>query len=368
MREIRPIKILFCIDKLARGGTELQLINLINRLDRKRYEPHLFTLRDFDFTAFAVNCPHMAMEIPRLASPQGIKSTFRLSRWIRKQRFDVVQGFFQDATIVGGLAARLAGTPIRIASFRDMGFWRSKDLHGLMKFTYGMMTGFIANSDVVMKSFVEEFGLDPEKFSVIYNGVDVEALPWVDQAGPTRHVGIVGNLNRRVKRTDVFINAAGLLSSEFPDITWHILGEGELRPEYEALAAKRGLGDRMVFAGSVDDVPGYLEKIQIAVIASDSEGLSNALLEYLFKGCATVATSVGGNPELVRDRETGLLVPPDDPVKMAEALKELFQRDDLRRELARNARSFADKNFSWDKCIAAHERLYRSSRPDTTTG
>ena len=351
-------KILYCIDNLACGGTELQLVNLINRLDRSRLEPHLLTLRKYDVEAFPVTCPHLVKDIPRIFSPSGIASVLSLAAWLRKNRIDAVQTFFQDATIVGGLAARLAGVPIRFASFRDMGFWRTGRHEWLLKNVYRMMTGYVANSDVVIDYFTKEFGLSVGKFTKIYNGADVTALPWVEHQGPASHVAIVGNLNRRVKRTDLFIKAAGILSPEFPEISWHVLGEGHYRAEYEELADSLGLGGRIVFAGNVDNVPAYLEQIQIGVNSSDSEGLSNALLEYMFKGCAVVATAVGGNSELVRDQETGLLVPPDDPEKLAAALRELIEKNELRGALAHNARLYAEETFSWEKCLAAHENLY----------
>lgn len=358
-----PLKILFCIDALVRGGTELQLTGLIDRLDRTRFQPHLLTIRPSPPELTPRNCPHLAWNVPRLVSPGGIRAAWRLGRWLRHEDFQIVQTFFQDSTLLGGVAARFAGVPTRLACFRDLGFWRTRSQALLLHRVYPLMTGYLCNSRVVQDNFVEHDGLPPDAFQVIHNGIDVQAMPWVDHQGPTRHVGIVGNLTRQVKRTDLFIRAAGLVAGQpgAADVTWHIIGDGQLRGEYEALADKVGIARNTVFTGRIDDVPGYLEKLQVGVMCSDSEGFSNGILEYQLKGCACVATAVGGNTEAVQHEKTGLLVPPDDPEALAEALHRMIADVPLRRRLATQARAVAEADFNWEKCVAEHEAYYLAS-------
>lgn len=356
-------KILYCIDALARGGTELQLTGLVDRLDRDRYEPFLCTLRPSPPELAPDRCRLLALDVPRLLTPAGMLAIGRFSRWLKAHQIDIVQTFFQDSTIFAGTAARLAGVPVRLACFRDLGFWRTKGQEILLRQVHPLMTGFLANSQGVKEHFVEHDRIAPNKIQVIHNGVDVGRLPFVDHAGPTLNIGIVGNLNRRVKRTDLFIKAAGLVAAEHPGVSWHILGDGVFRDEYEALAQSVGLGDRVHFLGRVADVPAYMADLQIGVICSDSEGFSNALLEYMFTGCAVAATSVGGNKEALIHGETGLLVPPDDHQALAAALNQMIDDQSLRQRLARNARRFAENTFNWDRCVAAHEAIYNGA-PD----
>ncbi len=351
-------KILYVIDSLARGGTELQLIGLIDRLDRARYEPHLLTLRPTATELNPADCPHLEWQVPRLLSPGGLQAVGNLSRFLKEEGFSIVQTFFQDATILGGTAARLAGTPGRLACFRDLGFWRTRGQELLLRRVYPLMTGFLANAEIVKEHFCSHDGLDPGKVRVIYNGIDVPALPWVEHTGPTTDVGIVGNLNRRVKRTDLFLQAAGLVGREHPEITWHVVGDGQYRSEYERLARNEGIGQRTVFAGRIDDVAGYLAQLQVGVLCSDSEGFSNALLEYMLRGCVPVATRVGGNPEAVTHEGTGLLTSPDDVGALADALRRLVQDVPERRRLAEAARREAAARFSWESCLQAHEEIY----------
>ena len=329
-----PIKILYVIDDLGRGGTELQLIGLIDRLDRRRFSPYLCTLRNVDPELVPDDCPHLVYNVPRLLSSNCVMAVWQLSRFLKNKGFSVVQTFFQDATIFGGIAARIAGTPMRLVCFRDLGFWRTRKQELILRRVYSFMTGFLANASCVRDHFVAQDGVNREAVCVIYNGIDLENLPWVEHEGPTLHIGIVGNLDRRVKRTDLFLRAAGRVGRRYPQITWHVIGDGKYRDEYQALANAEGIGQRTVFTGDIDTVTKYLAQLQVGVLCSDSEGFSNALLEYMLCGCTAVATGVGGNNEAITDGQTGLLVPPDNVEALAEALLKLIEDVPLRRRLA----------------------------------
>lgn len=356
---MQPVKVLYCIDNLLRGGTELQLIGLIERLDPQQYQPYLLTIRASDPALTPPNCQHLAWNVPRLISLSGMVALWQLIRFLRKEKIDIVQTFFQDSTLFAGLAAFIARTPARIACFRDLGFWYTKKQAALLKVIYKSMTGFIANADIVRDHFVEKFSLPPEKIQVLRNGVEVSALAYVDHSHATAHIGIVGNMTRTVKRTDLFIKAAALVNQSHPQLTWHIIGDGHMRAELENLAKELQVFERIVFAGRVTDVAGYLEKLDIGIICSDSEGLSNALLEYMFKGVTAVATKVGGNPELIEHEKTGLLVPPDNAAKLAAAINRLVENHDFKIQLTKAARAKAEQDYSWTKCLTAHDALYR---------
>lgn len=354
----KPIKILYCIDSLLRGGTELQLTGLIERLDPEEFQPYLLTIRATDVTLTPGNCEHLAWDVPKLFNGSGIKAILQLARWLKREEIDIVQTFFQDSTIFAGIAAKLAGTPVRIASCRDLGFWSNRKQRLLMRSVYPLMNAYICNADIVREHFITHFGLSAKRAKVLRNGIDVEALTFVEHTGQATHIGIVGNMTRQVKRTDLFIRAAGIVAVNHPEVTWHIIGDGHLRTELEQLAKDCNVFDKIVFAGRVANVADYLSCLDIGVICSDSEGLSNALLEYLLKGTAAVATAVGGNVELIDDGTTGLLVPPDDAAALADALKRLVENNQLRQTLARTARTKIEREYNWEKCLSDHRELY----------
>lgn len=355
-----PVRILFCIDQLVRGGTELQLIGLIERLDRDRYAPYLLTIRPTDPTLIPADCEHVDLSVPKLFSLDGLRSLWWLVRFLRREHIRIVQTYFQDSTVFAGLAARIAGTPARIACFRDLAFWNSRKQAVLLKGIYPLMNGYIGNAGVVISHFARVFGIDPERATVIRNGVDASQLPFTEHAQATTDIGIVGNMTRQVKRTDLFIRAAAIVHRQYPDLRWHIVGDGHLRPELEALAEELGVSDQIIFAGRIEDVTGYLGKLQIGVICSDSEGLSNAILEYMFRGVATVATEVGGNTELVENGETGLTVPPDNADALAQAILQLVESPETRQRVAHRARNRVETSYSWSRCLSDHNQLYQS--------
>ncbi|MFN2371527.1 MAG: glycosyltransferase, partial [Candidatus Krumholzibacteriia bacterium] len=333
------------------------------RLDRARVRPHLLTLRPSPPELDPDDCPRLALDVPRLVSAAGVRAVAATARLLRWERFAVVQTFFQDATVFGGTAARLAGVPVRLASFRDLGFWRTPRQEWLMRRTYPLLTGFVANSRMVRDHFAARDGLDPGRIRVIPNGVDATALPFIDHTGPTTDVGIVGNVNRRVKRIDLFVQAAAEVARRHPEVRWHVVGDGELRAAMAELAASCGLGERIVFAGRVADVPTYLARLQVGVLCSDTEGFSNALLEYMFRGCAAVATDTGGNAEALAHDRTGLLVPVGDAGALAGAIGALIEDVPRRRRLAAAARREAEATYGWDRCVAAHQELYGAAAP-----
>lgn len=355
----RRIKILFCIDRLVRGGTELQLIGLIDRLDRELYSPYLLTIRPTEPDLIPDGCHHLSLNVAKLLSLSGIRSLWWLIRYLRRERIQIVQTFFQDSTVFAGLAAWLARTPVRIACFRDLAFWNSRKQALLLKQIYPMMQSYLCNSGIVLEHFVAHFGINPERARIIRNGVDASALCYQEHPGDTLNIGIVGNMTRQVKRTDLFIRAAALVHQKHPEVHWHVLGDGHLRPELENLARRLGLSECVTFTGRIEYVSQYLSKLQVGVICSDSEGLSNALLEYMFRGVAAVATEVGGNTELVDDGVTGLTVPPGNPEALALAINRLIEHPRLRQGLARSARLKVEKAYSWEQCLFEHYGVYQ---------
>lgn len=354
----QPTKILYGIDSLVRGGTELQLVGLISRLDKSKFKPYLLTIKDTDTSLIPEGCIHVNLHIPKIFSFAGVGQILKLAFWLRRERIDIVQSYFQDTTLILGIAAWLASVRTRISCFRDMGFWADGKVEKALKKIYPLMTNYIANASAVGEVFVKQFNLKPEKLLVLPNGIDLEKFPFKEPTENITNVCIVGNMTRKVKRTDLFIKAAAELVYEYPNITWHVIGDGHLRPELEVLAGKLGLAKTMIFVGRIPDVDQYLEKMQIGVISSDSEGLSNAILEYMLKGVVCVATNVGGTPEIILDNETGCLVKPNNYKEIANKVKFLIENKQEYRKMALNARRLAESKYSWTNSVKMHENYY----------
>ena len=120
----------------------------------------------------------------------------------------------------------------------------------------------------------------------------------------------------------------------------------------------RNLGANIKFLGERSDVPALLAAADFGILSSHQEGFSNVILESMAAGLPMIVTNVGGNPEAVLDRQTGIVVPPHDPQALGQAIVELAHDGTLRRQLADGAVSRVRKEFSMESCVNAHERLY----------
>ncbi|MCK4704105.1 MAG: glycosyltransferase [Gammaproteobacteria bacterium] len=357
----QKVKVLFCIDNLIYGGTELQLVGLLDRLDREVYEPYLLTIRPTDVSFIPEGVTHLKWNVSKLASWSGLKQLFKLVKFLHDEHFSIVQTYFQDSTIFAGIAAWLARVPVRIACFRDLGFWQNTKQNSVLKVVYSLMTGYICNAEVIKRHFHETFGVVSSKIEVIRNGIDTSNTVIPKVGADVKDIVIVGNMTRQVKRIDLFIQAAAIVAKKFPEIKWHILGDGHLRVELEKMAYKLGLAkEQVVFAGRCSDVRAYLESMDIGVLCSDSEGLSNALLEYMLAGLPVVATKVGGTPELLIQQKTGLLVPVNDKIALADALTRLIKNTVLRQNLADHGYAKVLAEYSWQRSVESYEDYYRS--------
>ena len=173
-----------------------------------------------------------------------------------------------------------------------------------------------------------------------------------------RRIGIIANL-RPVKDLDVFVRAAALVATTHPRVTFHIAGEGELRPALEKLADQLGLANRLFLPGTVQGVPGFLSKLDVAVLCSRSEGMSNAILEYMAAEKAIVATAVGGNGQLLEHERHGLLIPPGDPYQLGEAMRRLLNDPALAFRLAQAARKRVEERYSRQAMVRRFEAFYQ---------
>jgi glycosyltransferase involved in cell wall biosynthesis len=172
-------------------------------------------------------------------------------------------------------------------------------------------------------------------------------------------VGVVANL-RSVKRLDLFVGALARVAatSATGGFRGIVIGEGPERARLESQARQFGVEDRLVLVGASDDPRAYLQHLDLFVLCSDREGLSNAVIEAMSCGLPIVATDVGGNPELV-DASNGVLVRPGDVDDLSAAIARLLDDPERRRSMGRASRSRVERDFSWDETLRQLEGIYR---------
>ncbi len=359
----RPVRVCFLIDELRTAGTETQLLALIRHLDRRRVLPYLCLLRGDSARSRALEpdcCPVLRLGVGSLCRPATLVKGWRLGRFLRRERIDVVQVYFEDATYLGALVARLAGVPHVVRTRNNLGYWLTP-LHRRLGRLYNRLTdATLTNCEAARERLLADEGPPAEAVFVLENGVDLDrfsALPALAARPGPVHVAAVANL-RPVKALDVFVRAAAEVAARRPDVTFEIAGEGELRLELERLAADLGFGDRLRLPGVARDVPALLGRTDIAVLCSHSEGMSNAVLEYMAAGRAIAATRVGANGRLIEDGVHGLLVPPGDAAALAAAVGRLADDPGLRARLGAAARARAERQYSRQAMVRRFERFY----------
>jgi len=223
----------------------------------------------------------------------------------------------------------------------------------------------IVNSEEASRNVIADYRLDPERVVVFENGVDLSRFQEIEAFRPDvartrpRAVGLVANL-RPVKGPDVFLHALARLSSDHNDVVFRIAGEGEMRPRLERLAKRLEIWDRVQFCGTVETIPSFLAQLDVAVLSSRSEGLSNSLLEYMAAGRPIVATSVGGNSSLIDDGINGLLVDSENSEAMARAIGRLLLDTRLASEMGKAAQEKVRARFGMVAKVRELESFYAS--------
>jgi glycosyltransferase involved in cell wall biosynthesis len=359
-----PVRVCFVIDKLAAAGTETQLLALIRSLDRRRVRPHLCLLRGESASSRALepdDCPVLRLGVGSLLRPRTLLALWRFTRWLRLCRIEVVQAYFPDSTYFAIPAAWLAGVPYRVRTRNNVGHWLTP-LHRLVGRLLNAWTSVtVANCAAARQSLLLAERPRPESVLVLENGVDHDRFlavpPLIVQTDRPRRIGAVANL-RAVKGLDVLIGAAARLALAHPDVTFAVAGEGEERAALERRIAYAGLCGRFHLPGATADVPSFLGGLDMAVLSSRAEGMSNAVLEYMAAGRAIVASAVGATPELIEDGVHGLLVPPGDEAALASALDRLLRDPPLTCRLADAARRRAQQRYSREAMVRRFEDFF----------
>lgn len=316
-----PVRVSFVIDNLGRAGTETQLTALIRSLDRTVVEPSLVLLDGESASSRSLepNCPVLRLGVRKIVGRRGMTAAIRLRAFWKWWRPDIAQFYFLDSAYFGIPVAKWCGVPRILRVRNNLGYWRTRTHRLFDRLLRPFVDGMLTNSEAGRGQLLAE-GWEADRIAVIENGVEVAGrLPFGPPLAPV--VGCVANL-RPVKNIDGLIRAARIVCDRRPDVRFEIAGDGDRRAELERLRDSLGLSDRVRFLGSIEDVPAFLQGITVAVLPSHSEGLSNAVLEYMAAGKAVVATDVGANRSVLG--EAGVLVPPGDDRVLAAAMMDLL--------------------------------------------
>jgi glycosyltransferase involved in cell wall biosynthesis len=366
------VRVFYLIDKLQRAGAQVHLAHLASGLDRARFEARVGCLLREGPVAEQLRdrgVPVECLGLGVLYRPSGWVGLLRLARRLRELRIEVLHTYLISSNVFGTLAGRLARVPVIITSRRDTGVSPSARLRVVEEWLINPLVHRVtANSRAVKAAALRERGLAEDRVVTIPNGVEIAA--WVPAPGAREEVraewavpetaplvGSVGHLSP-VKGHGDLLEAMAAVVARRPEARCVMVGEGPLRESLEQRAGALGLSDRITFAGIRSDVPRVLAALDLVVQPSQTEGMSNAVLEAMAAGVPVIATDTGGNPDLLRDGVSGLLVPPGSSTELASAMLRLLEDPAAARALAATARKRAADSFSLSAMIHRYEDLY----------
>ena len=355
---------------LGTGGTQRHLQQVLALLDPARFAVQVFTLRaggevEDELRASGVSVQSLGVG-GQLSSPRTLRAIVATARALRRARVDVVHGYQWRPALVGTLAGRLAGVPLRLASKRSL-TGDDRQAERAWRHIARQVDTVIVNAEALRiegeqrgmhcRWVLLQNGVDTEHFRLAPPGRSARAALGLDPERPV--VGTIGRLEDR-KGHDQLLQAAGAMlargNGRRPQIV--IVGDGPLRERLLQQARSLGVAESVRFIGTVADVRPALAAMDVFVLPSQAEGMSNALLEAMAAERPVVATAVGGTAEVCDGTRTGLLVPADDPGAMAHAILGLLADPARAADMAGAARCLVESRFSARAMVARLERLY----------
>ena len=352
----------------ALGGGERVVLRLAELLPAYGYRTSILTFRIHPESTVLRSpppCPLYLLPLQRTYGLSSLRAAWTFRRFLRAENVRLVMTFFESADLWAGAVTRLLSHAKLVWNRRDMGILRERKHSLAYRWLARAPHRIFAVSEKVRRYTIEVDRVAPRRVETVYNGLDLHRFPGLSHfpaiptaepaagasAEPTLsglHITTVGNL-RHVKGHDVLLRAATSVLARFPETRFSIAG-AVLEPAYAAelhrLAQELGIAANVSFPGPITDLPAYLVTADMFVLPSRSEGFSNAILEAMACGLPVVATDVGGNSEAVEDGVTGLIVPPEAPDRLADALALLVEEPQRARQMGVRGRERVQERFS----------------------
>lgn len=356
-----PVPIAFVLTSFEPGGTERQMIELIRRLNRSRWQVHLACFREsggwYDRAAEAA-ASVATFPVTSFLHRDIVAHLGQFADWCRRRQIAVVHTAQLHSNVFGLPGAALARVPVRIANRRMLKANKRLTHLAAQRIAYTFAHKVVANSLAAAARLKAE-RVPANKIAVIPNGIDRDRFARVPSRFATRRVVMISNL-RPEKGHDVLIDAAATVLSRFPDATFEIVGDGPLMESLKALTRERRLNHAFSFYGHREDVPELLAEGGMLVLPSRCEALPNAVIEAMAARLAVVASDVGGISELVVDGRTGWLVPPGDSAALADRICRLMADPGLAGTFGAAGRAMIDSRYTFERMVGAFDRLYET--------
>jgi glycosyltransferase involved in cell wall biosynthesis len=375
----RKHRVLHIVTRLELGGAQQNTLFCMVHHDRTRFDVGLIAGRGGILDAEALEIDDADVRLlPTLrhaiAPFWDLLTILKLRSYIRAQRIDLVHTHSSKAGILGRAAAVLAGVPVILHTVHGWSFNDTQPawLRGVYvtlervaaRFTHRLIVVSSRNRDC---GLIHGIGRE-DQYDVIHSGIDIESFrrPPRNRESVRRELGIepgqilVGTVAclKPQKAPLDFVRAAAEAHARDDRLRFILVGDGELAPQTHALVRELGLTGIVQLLGWRRDVVELLHAMDVFLLTSLFEGLPRAVLQAMAAGVPVIATAVDGTPEVVRDRETGLLVPPARPDEAARGVLEIVQDAELRSRCVRQAQRALDNGFDVNRMVVDLDRLY----------
>jgi len=359
------------------SGSGIHTLTMMKGLDKSKFEVEFACAPGGDLIDEVVSCGIRFHQIRNFVQEISIyddlMALFELICLMMRQRFDIVHTHNSKAGFIGRLAARIAGVPIIVHTIHGFAFheFEKPPRQALFIFLERIAARF-ADKLITVSEPLKDWGLrlkigKPEQYITIYDGIEINQFDLDINIGEKRRefgiksadlvVGAVSKLWEG-KGHKCILEAAKRVLEKIAKVKFMFVGEGYLRAELQELTKHLGLSDYVIFTGFRSDIPEVTAIFDIAVLASFFEGLGRVLLEAMVLAKPVIATRVGGIVDVVDDGQTGILVPPNDSVALAQAMIKLLSDKDLRIRMGRAGRDKIDTKFSAQTMVNQIQGVY----------
>jgi glycosyltransferase involved in cell wall biosynthesis len=358
---MRSIKLLHLNAGTNLGGTETMILRFLDKVDQQKFAVYVgafFPGGEFLEEAKTRSARSVLFKITNVIN---IFSAFiRLSRYLKKNKIDIIHLYGFWTNIGGRIAAKLAKTPIIICGQRTEDKWR-KPFHSWLDWiTSRWVDLYISVFNKGKELLISRDRIPERKIVVIHNGID---LTWVNTEKHNREqppmIGMIAAQNR-FKRQDLLIQAAPKILERFPQVNFVLAGNGCTMEKNIELISSLGLTSHFIVSGFVKDIRQILSNLTVFVLATNSEGLPVSILEAMAYGIPVVASRVGGISELIEDRVTGILVKSNNSNELALAIIEILENPVKAKWMSEAAKERVKKYFTIEQMMGQLEFIYQS--------
>jgi glycosyltransferase involved in cell wall biosynthesis len=353
-----PIPLLFLVVTFDRGGAERVLTQCSIGLPREKYAVRVAALqcRSGAIAADLARAGVLTHDLD-MRGKWDLRVCIRLARLLRRERIRILFAFMFHATLLSRVIGLLCRVPIRITSEHSM------DAEGpgrrvLNRWTAPLATHVVAVSERVAAYASRQFRIPPDRLTTIVNGVDCAHFRPAEKSQHLRPsvIGCTARLHTDYDHATL-LRAFERLGGRWPEVQLLLVGRGKEESRLRELAETLGVAGRVLFVGEQADVAPWLAQTTVYVQPSRAAGIPISILEAMATGLPVVATAVGGTSEVVVDGETGLLVPPGDPVVLAEALDTLLGNPAMSAAFGLAGRARVEVHFSETRMLERVEAL-----------